>query len=255
MATFKEKCQLYFGTTDFYEVLSVNINATEKEIKKAYHKLSLLVHPDRVDESQKEIATEKFKVLGKIHSILQDSNSRKIYDDCGDFDEEDSAFNWKEYWFAMFKKIELKDIQNYEMEYIGSETEIRDIKRAYESTKGNMGIMLEMIPFSNCDSEPKIIEIVRKMVDAGEVPEYKAFFNESKVKKMRRRKKWDAEKKEAEMIDMQQLEKEMDANMKKRSEAFGELIANLEEKYAPKKPRKSITDGSEKKPARKTRRK
>jgi len=253
MTTFKEKCQQYFGTTEFYEVLGVTKDATEKEIKKAYHKLSLLVHPDRVEESQKEIATEKFKVLGKIHSILQDENSRKVYDDCGDFDEDDMAFNWKEYWFSMFKKIELKDIQKYEMEYIGSETEKRDIKRAYEGSKGNMDVILEMVPFSNCDNEPRILEIVRQMVDDGEVPEYKAFFNESKVKKLRRRKKWDAEKKEAEMIDIQQLEKEMEANMKKRGEAFGDLITNLEEKYAPKKARKSITDGSEKKTRRTSR--
>lgn len=95
------------------------------------------MHPDRVDDNHKEAATEKFKVLGRIHSILQDKDKRKIYDDCGDFDEEtDSTFNWMEYWFSMFKKIEIADIQKYEQEFIGSETERRDIKRAYEFSKG-----------------------------------------------------------------------------------------------------------------------
>lgn len=95
------------------------------------------MHPDRVDDNNKEAATEKFKVLGRIHSILQDKDKRKIYDDCGDFDEEtDSTFNWMEYWFSMFKKIEIADIQKYEQEFIGSETERRDIKRAYEFSKG-----------------------------------------------------------------------------------------------------------------------
>lgn len=115
-------------------------------VKKAYHKLSLLVHPDRVDENHKEIATEKFKVLGRIHSILQDKDQRKIYDDCGEFDEEaDSAFNWTEYWMSMFNKIEIADIQKYEQEYIGSENEKRDIKRAYESGKGKLDVLITII--------------------------------------------------------------------------------------------------------------
>lgn len=52
-------------------------------VRKAYHKLSLLVHPDRVEEKEKIEATEKFKVLGKIHSILSDKEKRAIYDESG----------------------------------------------------------------------------------------------------------------------------------------------------------------------------
>lgn len=102
-----------------------------------------MVHPDRVDESQKEIATEKFKVLGRIHAILQDKDKRKVYDDCGEFDDEaDSTFNWTEYWMSMFKKIELSDIRKYEQEYIGSENERRDIKKAYESGRGKLNVSI-----------------------------------------------------------------------------------------------------------------
>lgn len=52
-------------------------------VRKAYHKLSLIVHPDRVDENKKLEATEKFKVLGHVHSILSDTEKRKIYDETG----------------------------------------------------------------------------------------------------------------------------------------------------------------------------
>lgn len=52
-------------------------------VRKAYHKLSLLVHPDRVEEKEKVEATEKFKVLGKIHSILSDKEKKAIYDESG----------------------------------------------------------------------------------------------------------------------------------------------------------------------------
>lgn len=171
-------------------------------VKKAYHKLSLCVHPDRVEEGQKKIATEKFQVLGKIHSILQDKAKRKLYDDFGEFDEEvDASFNWMDYWRSMFKKIEIKDIENYEKEYIGSETELKDIKKAYITTKGNMDKILEMVPFSNCDSEERIIDIVQNMVDNGEVLKYNSFFNENKSKKIKRHKKWEKEKQETELID------------------------------------------------------
>jgi DnaJ family protein C protein 9 len=43
----------------------------------------LLVHPDRVEEIKKVEATEKFKVLGRIHSILSDNEKRAIYDESG----------------------------------------------------------------------------------------------------------------------------------------------------------------------------
>ncbi|XP_050297433.1 dnaJ homolog subfamily C member 9-like [Anthonomus grandis grandis] len=245
MTSFNEKCELYFGTTDFYEVLGITKEASEKEIKKAYHKLSLLVHPDRVDEAHKEVATEKFKVLGRIHSVLQDNEKRKVYDNCGEFDEDaDSTFNWKDYWLKMFRKIEISDIQKYEREYVGSETERRDIKRAYEAGKGDMNIILELVAFSSCDSEPRIIDIVREMVDNGEVPEYDGFFNESKIKKMRRLKKWEKERKEVEKIDMSELERQMQENRKRNRDSFCDLISNLEKKYAPKKAKKALTDGS-----------
>ncbi|XP_066262706.1 J domain-containing protein CG6693 [Euwallacea similis] len=248
MTTFEDKCTQYFGTTNFYEVLGVSQESSEKEIKKAYHKLSLLVHPDRVDEQHKAVATEKFKVLGRIHSVLQDKDKRKIYDDCGEFDSEaDSTFNWAEYWLSMFKKIEISDIKRYEEEYVGSETERRDIKRAYESGKGNMNVLLEMVPFSRYDNEDRLIAILREMVDNGEVPEYDGFFNESKAKRNRRHKKWAKEQKEVENVDISQLEKEIDAAHKRRAEEFGSFLYDLEKKYAPKKSRKYLTGGTEKK--------
>ena len=107
-------------------------------MKKAYHKLSLLVHPDRVPEETKDEATEKFKVLGTIHSILSDNDKRKIYDETGQFDEESEEVvmrNWADYWRTLFKEITIQDINNYETNYKGSETEIKDLKRAYMDSK------------------------------------------------------------------------------------------------------------------------
>lgn len=52
-------------------------------VKKAYYKLSLKVHPDRASTSEKEDATTKFQVLGKIYSVLSDKERRTLYDQTG----------------------------------------------------------------------------------------------------------------------------------------------------------------------------
>lgn len=96
--------------------------------------MSLLVHPDRVPEELKTEATEKFKVLGLIHSVLSDNDNRKIYDETGQFDDETdevSMRNWSDYWRSLFKEVTVEDINNYEKSYKNSEMEIKDLKRAY----------------------------------------------------------------------------------------------------------------------------
>jgi len=52
-------------------------------VKKAYYKLSLKVHPDRVQADELELATRKFQALGKIYEVLSDDERRAIYDEDG----------------------------------------------------------------------------------------------------------------------------------------------------------------------------
>lgn len=40
-------------------------------------------HPDKVTEKEKAEATEKFKVISRIHALLSDTDKRKLYDDTG----------------------------------------------------------------------------------------------------------------------------------------------------------------------------
>lgn len=57
-----ELCEQVFGTADLYRVLGVRREASDGEVRRGYHKVSLQVHPDRVDENQKEDATRRFQV-------------------------------------------------------------------------------------------------------------------------------------------------------------------------------------------------
>ena len=63
---------------DLYKVLGVQRNATELEIKRAYHKLALRYHPDRNPGDRH--STEKFKEINAAYQVLRDVESRARYD-------------------------------------------------------------------------------------------------------------------------------------------------------------------------------
>lgn len=131
-------------------------------VKKAYYRLALKDHPDRVPESEKEDATEKFKVLTKLNEMLTDNDKRKLYDEKGIIDDDDDqSLCWLELWKQFFKPITTQDINNYEKEYIGSELEKTDIKKAYLNGKGCINYMMNCVPFMRVEDEPRIMELVK----------------------------------------------------------------------------------------------
>jgi DnaJ family protein C protein 9 len=71
----------------------------------------------------------------------------------------------------------------------GSEEELNDLKRAYLDGKGDMDFILEAVPFSHTDEEPRLRELIQGLMDKGDVPEYKAFTNETPRKRERRKRK------------------------------------------------------------------
>ena len=52
-----------------------------------------------------------------------------------------------------------------------------------------MDYILESVPFTNCDDEPRLHDIIQGLIESGEVPEYKDFTQESGKKKQRRKRK------------------------------------------------------------------
>ncbi len=66
---------------DYYEVLGLDKNASEDDIKKAYRKLAIKYHPDRNPGDAK--AEEKFKEAAEAYDVLHDPQKRQQYDQFG----------------------------------------------------------------------------------------------------------------------------------------------------------------------------
>ncbi len=67
---------------DYYEVLGVDKNATDDELKRAYRKLAKKYHPD-ANQDNKEEAEKKFKEVNEAYETLSDKQKRQMYDQFG----------------------------------------------------------------------------------------------------------------------------------------------------------------------------
>ena len=68
---------------NYYDILGVQKNSSDDEIKKAYRKLAREHHPDMVKDSDKSSAEKKFKEINEAYQVLSDSEKRKQYDQFG----------------------------------------------------------------------------------------------------------------------------------------------------------------------------
>ncbi|MES1905740.1 MAG: DnaJ subfamily C member 9 [Paramarteilia canceri] len=184
----------YFSTTDIFKIFEVDENASEAEVTKAYKKLCLRFHPDRVhDLKMKEESTQKFILITKIHQILKNTSSKDFYLRNGhmeDFDDTDlDVYNYfKE--VLMPQRLTDKDIDEFEKKFKGSLEEVELLKESYIKYEGNMNKIVDSIYFSTPEDISRYTELIEAMIDIKELEEYPKFkegVSKSKINLMKRK--------------------------------------------------------------------
>ncbi|XP_030380921.1 J domain-containing protein CG6693-like [Scaptodrosophila lebanonensis] len=173
-------CEKYFQTRDIYKLLDLQKDAQMNEIKKSYHKMSLLVHPDRVHESQKAEATTKFQVLSRIYQVLTDDTKRALYDKKGIIDREgdddsdkDATFKGKVVKLDAFLDEWRKTFHPFlyhKSKYVGSVAERDAIKKAYLDGRGSIKYIIKNTPFLDANDGPRVHKVVCKMIQEKLIP-------------------------------------------------------------------------------------
>ncbi|KAG6414109.1 hypothetical protein SASPL_126827 [Salvia splendens] len=161
-----------------YEILGVEKQASHQEIKKAYYKLALRLHPDK--NPGNEEAKEKFQQLQKVISILGDEEKRAVYDQTGCVDDADLAGdviqNLQTFFRAMYKKVTESDIEEFEANYRGSDTEQKDLLDLFKKVKGNMDkLFCCMICSDPLLDSHRFKDIIDEAISAGDLKSTKAY--------------------------------------------------------------------------------
>lgn len=124
-------------------------------VKANYYRLAKVYHPDRVEDTNKAVAQEKFATLRLAYSILVDPEKKKAYD-AGDtntlFEQTSIAGKWNQY----IQKIDSASVLSARTKYQGSIAEQNDVAREFEIGKGSMTHLLNTIPrrsTNHCNGE------------------------------------------------------------------------------------------------------
>ncbi len=163
---------------NYYDILNLSKNASPQEIKKAYRKLALKYHPDKVSSNEKINAEKKFKEISEAYQVLCDEESRRKYDlggltpnNCNS-----SFYNFKDP-FAVFREFENQFSQAFEgMEHFDSNfmNGLAGMRQFSNMNMQNFSNMRSMSSFSNMrmgNNAPNVIsrQISTKIINGNKV--------------------------------------------------------------------------------------
>ncbi|KAF8398432.1 hypothetical protein HHK36_017359 [Tetracentron sinense] len=231
----EDSSQFAVNGKSLYEVLDVERTASQQEIKKAYYKLALRLHPDK--NPGDEEAKEKFQQLQKVISILGDEEKRAFYDQTGCVDDADLAGevqNLHAFFRTMYKKVTEADIDEFEANYRGSDSEKNDLMDLYKKSKGNMNRLF----CSMLCSDPKLDshrfkDILNEAIAAGELKATKSYRQwaqqvaETKppTDPLRKRKRKSKKQPESDLLEMITQRRSV------RKEQFDSMFSSMVTKY------------------------
>ena len=213
---------------DLYKLLNINKTSTKEEIRKNFRKLVLIIHPDKNPNDPN--ASEKFRNLNNAYKILMNDEKRKIYDETGEYDEnEDGTIdidNTYNYYREIYPRLKIEDIENFSIKYRESDMEKEDLINFYNDNNGDITLLLEAIPLSRNNDVERFIKIYEDLIKKKKIKKFDLF-----IKSKRNIKLLDEdedEKKEAEDT-LNDLKQQIMLNHKKRGDT--NFFDNLLKKY------------------------
>ena len=87
---------------DYYQLLGIDKTADSRDIRKAFKRLAVIMHPDKNPDDPE--AQDKFLNLKKAYEVLKDQESRKAYDLYGETGVKEGVKNGREYQTWNFYK-------------------------------------------------------------------------------------------------------------------------------------------------------
>jgi DnaJ homolog subfamily C member 9 len=253
-----------------YEVLELEKDATADDVKKAYRKMALKHHPDKVTAENKEAANQHFQEIAFAYAILSDERRRERYDRTGSTSEvleDEEDFNWLSFYREQFADaLTTENITTFSQKYKGSDEERQDLLKAYTEHEGNLGHIYQTVMLSDVlEDDDRFRQILDEEIANGTIESYPLYERENND--AARQKAKDAARKQREDFDKRQAaeEKKQAAGTSKAarkpakakksaSNSMDDLAAliqsrqkarhgpsffdQLESKYAPKQGRK-----------------
>ncbi|KAJ3019928.1 DnaJ sub C member 9 [Thoreauomyces humboldtii] len=223
---------------DLYAEFDVPRTATEIEIKKAYRKLCLLYHPDKLShtlktDDERASATQKFQTLASHYNVLSNASLRSRYDATGRIPSDDadafSAFDasgaatWDEFFAHLWNgRVNDDSLAEFAKTYRMSEEEERDVLDAYVRCKGDLLDMIQRVMLSTYDDVERFTVIVQKAIDEGKVKRLGTFPEVDGKRLDKAKRKAERERKEAEKADAQN-KKARGSNKKAKKDGDGDV--------------------------------
>ncbi|KAL0212081.1 hypothetical protein RCL1_005707 [Eukaryota sp. TZLM3-RCL] len=176
-----------FRNNDYYEALGVQPTATSKEIRAAYLKLALELHPDK-NPTRTEEATSEFQDLGRIYACLSNDESRSHYDLTKEHSE---TVDWefmsdeqkRDYVVNMFTKASFDDrdislhieheVKERDSSADGlSEFERQQVLLYYNKHKGKWSLISQCVPGETKEDLLRYKKFIINRINAREVQDY-----------------------------------------------------------------------------------
>ncbi|CAD6568429.1 MAG: hypothetical protein TREMPRED_004537 [Tremellales sp. Tagirdzhanova-0007] len=188
----------FFSATEFqssdilYTTLELQSTCSADEIKRAYRKAALRLHPDKhatKSDTVRQEMSKEFQKVGFAYAVLGDEVKRKRYDATGRTDDlpfaDAESMGWDAYFESMYQRFDRKVLDEDKARYQGSQEELVDLVTAYNSASGSFPRIVQSIPHSQITDESRFITSINELISDGKLSSTKKWTTTSTDDKAR----------------------------------------------------------------------